>query len=275
VTTARPSRREILGGLLAVAGLAACGGSGTTGSPSTAPATEAPRRSSTASTDAPPPAPSAAASSAPVAAAPSSGAGRPALFVPHGPRTQRAVALTFHASGDAALVSRLLDVLQEAGTPVTVFVVGQWLAAQPALGARLQRLGFELGNHTQTHQAMGSLAAPSVAAEISECAETLRTQTGSISSWFRPSGIAVPTPVILEQAGRAGYPVSVGYDVDSLDFTDPGAAAVVANVRRAVQPGSIVSLHFGHRATIDAMPAILQHLDDHGLEPVTIGRLLA
>ena len=44
----------------------------------------------------------------------------------------------------------------------------------------------------------------------------------------------------------------MGYDVDSLDFQDPGAAAVQANVLDHVQPGSIVSLHFGHQGTIAA-----------------------
>jgi hypothetical protein len=36
-----------------------------------------------------------------------------------------------------------------------------------------------------------------------------------------------------------------------------------------------VSLHFGHRGTIDAVPALLGHLSDSGLRPVTVGELLA
>jgi hypothetical protein len=41
-----------------------------------------------------------------------------------------------------------------------------------------------------------------------------------------------------------------------------------------VQPGSIISLHFGHRGTIDALPAILRDLERRGLEQVTVGTLL-
>jgi peptidoglycan/xylan/chitin deacetylase (PgdA/CDA1 family) len=158
---------------------------------------------------------------------------------------------------------------------VTVFGVGQWLAQNPELTARIGADGHEYGNHTQTHQAMGTLSASAVAAEITQCADVLRRLTGSISSWFRPSGIDVPTARILAEAGRAGYPVSVGYDVDSLDFQDPGVSAVVANVRRGAQAGSIISLHLGHQGTIKALPAILDHLGTMGLRPVTVGQLLA
>ena len=81
-------------------------------------------------------------------------------------------------------------------------------------------------------------------------------------------------PPSSTQAGRAGYPVSVGYDVDSLDFQDPGAAAVQANVLDHVQPGSIVSLHFGHQGTIAAFGPIVDGLRRRQLEPVTVTRLL-
>ena len=82
-------------------------------------------------------------------------------------------------------------------------------------------------------------------------------------------------PLILDEAGSAGYAVSIGYSLDSLDFTDPGAAAVIASVDNHVQSGDIISLHFGHRNTIDALMLILRHLAAKGLQPVTLGTLLA
>jgi peptidoglycan/xylan/chitin deacetylase (PgdA/CDA1 family) len=186
-----------------------------------------------------------------------------------------AVALTFHASGDSALATALLDVLAARRTKVTVFGVGQWMAANPTLVARIGDDGHEFGNHTQTHQAMGQLTRSAIAAEISACAKVLEQLTGSMTPWFRPSGIETPTDVILAEAGRAGYATSVGYDVDTLDFQDPGSRAVVTNFRNGVSGGSIVSLHFGHRGTIDALPGMLDHLASTGLQPVTVGQLLA
>ncbi len=135
--------------------------------------------------------------------------------------------------------------------------------------------GHELANHTYSHKAMGELSASAIHDEIANCASVLERLAGSATSWFRPSGIEVPTAAILAAAGAVGYPVSVGYDVDSLDFQDPGANTVVANVARGVQAGSIVSLHFGHAGTITALPSVLDHLATAGLRPVTVTQLLA
>ena len=60
----------------------------------------------------------------------------------------------------------------------------------------------------------------------------------------------------------------MSYDVDSLDYTDPGPDAVVATVLGSVRPGSIVSLHLGHPGTVTALPAILRGLAGRGLRPV-------
>jgi peptidoglycan/xylan/chitin deacetylase (PgdA/CDA1 family) len=173
-----------------------------------------------------------------------------ARFVNHGRREVPTVALTFHASGDQVLAGRLLDLLSSRSTPVTIFAVGNWLAAHPALAARMLTDGHELANHTYSHQPMGELSPSAIHDEIAKCAAVLEKVTGSVTSWFRPSGIEVPTAAILAAAGAVGYPVSVGYDVDSLDFQDPGANAVVANVARAQAGRSCCT--FDHASTITA-----------------------
>ena len=185
------------------------------------------------------------------------------------------VALTFHASGDVGLAQVLLDTLATHRTRVTIFGVGAWMAANPHLVARMLADGHEMANHTQTHPALGQVSKEVVASEISTCAEVLTRLTGGRSAWFRPSGIETPTKLILAEAGRAGYGTSVGYDVDTLDFQDPGTTQIVTNFRAGVTGGSIVSLHFGHRGTIDAVPALLDHLGGRGLRAVTVGELLA
>ena len=198
----------------------------------------------------------------------------PATYVNHGPADAANVALTFHLGGDPKLVGELLDLLKTSGVTSTLFAIGDWLTANPALGHRAVDDGHELGNHTKSHQAMLELPPAEVSAEIVGGGQALIPFIGSIGKWFRPSGTDVPSDVILEAAGRAGYAVSVGYDIDSRDFTEPGAAVVVARVKQGLHPGAIVSLHFGHRDTIDALPQILELLQVAGLSPVTMTGLL-
>jgi peptidoglycan/xylan/chitin deacetylase (PgdA/CDA1 family) len=67
----------------------------------------------------------------------------------------------------------------------------------------------------------------------------------------------------------------VSYDVDSLDYSDPGPDAIASTVLGSTRPGSIVSLHFGHSGTVTALPAILRGLARRGLRPVTLTELLS
>ncbi|MGZ6987316.1 MAG: polysaccharide deacetylase family protein, partial [Ilumatobacteraceae bacterium] len=198
----------------------------------------------------------------------------PATYINHGPSDVDNVALTFHLGGNPTLVAELLDLLKTSGVHSTLFAIGDWLTANPQLGHRAVDDGHELGNHTKSHLSMLKLSRSAVRAEIVGGGEALIPFIGSIGKWFRPSGTDVPTDLILEEAGAAGYPVSVGYDIDSTDYTEPGAAAVVARVKKQLHPGAIVSLHFGHRDTIDAMPKILDLLGAAGLTPVTVSALL-
>lgn len=193
----------------------------------------------------------------------------------HGPRDRPRVALTFHGNGDPATAHALLSAAEEHGSRVTVFAVGTWLDAHPGLARRVLDGGHELGNHTLRHLDINAMPEADAEAEIRGCAERLKALTGSIGTWFRPSRAALASPLVERLARRAGYPHVLSYDVDSLDFTSPGAPAVVRNVMADVRAGSIVSLHFGYADTVAALPGLLHELDRRGLHAVTTTELLS
>ncbi len=194
--------------------------------------------------------------------------------VVHGPRDRDEVALTFHGQGPAALTDRVLAECRRASASVTVFAVGTWLAADPAIGRALVAAGHELGNHTWSHQQMPLLGAAAARQEVVRGAAALRGAVGSPGWWFRPSGTRHSTATIRSAARAGGYRRCVSYDVDPADYLDPGAALVRSRTRRQVRPGSVVSLHLGHPGTADALPGILADLAALGLRPVTLSTLL-
>ncbi|GAA4261535.1 polysaccharide deacetylase family protein [Dactylosporangium darangshiense] len=195
--------------------------------------------------------------------------------VANGPRDVPAVALTFHGQGEPGVVGGLLDALAAAHTKVTVLAVGIWLQQQPELAKRVLDDGHELGNHTLHHADIKTMSEAQAFAEIDGCGTALRAVGGSIGRWFRPSQTQHSTARIQAQAARAGYPTCLSYDVDSLDYSDPGADAIVRTTLQGVRNGSIISLHFGHAGTVAAMPKLLAGLRDRGLRPVTASELLA
>jgi peptidoglycan/xylan/chitin deacetylase (PgdA/CDA1 family) len=184
------------------------------------------------------------------------------------------VALTFHGQGEPALVRQLLAELGSGGARVTVLAVGGWLQAQPAMARLILDGGHELGNHTQNHLDIAHMSSGQAFTEIDGCAQVLKRLTGSIGVWFRPSQAQYSTPTIRAQARKVGYPTCLSYDLDSLDYTDPGPANVASTTLGAVRNGSIVSLHFGHAGTVTAMPQILDGLRRRGLTAVTMTELI-
>ncbi|MGW2088651.1 polysaccharide deacetylase family protein [Streptomyces sp. NPDC001880] len=194
--------------------------------------------------------------------------------IDHGPRDRSRVALTFHGQGDPAIARTVLAEAERAGARITVLAVGSWLDEHPDMARRILDGGHELGNHTQHHTDISSMGEAEAYAEIDDCARRLRRLTGSIGTWFRPSRTRYATPLVQRLAARAGYPHVLSYDVDSLDFTSPGAAAVTRKVAGEIRNGSVVSLHFGYADTAAALPLLLTEIDRRRLRAVTTTELL-
>jgi peptidoglycan/xylan/chitin deacetylase (PgdA/CDA1 family) len=258
------NRRGVLraGAGLAAGGALAAGCGADRAAPSGTPATGTPTPAGR---------PSAAARPAP---APRAYPGQPDQIT-HGPRNRPQVALTFHGQGDPGLADSLLTTAEQHGARLTVLAVGTWLDEHPGIARRILDGGHDLGNHTQRHIAVDSLAEADARREITDCADRLKRLTGSIGTWFRPSRSPTASPLVARLAHAAGYPHVLSYDVDSLDYTRPGAAAITRKVLAEVRGGSVVSLHFGYSDTVAALPDVLHELDRRGLRAVTTTELLS
>ncbi|HEY3648900.1 MAG TPA: polysaccharide deacetylase family protein [Streptosporangiaceae bacterium] len=195
--------------------------------------------------------------------------------VVHGSRDRSQVALTFHGQGPVSMAEALFAEAERAGAQVSVLAVGTWLEQYPQIARRILGGGHDLGNHTMHHLDITAMGAADAYAEIAGCARQLRALTGSAGRWFRPSQTQYSTRLIEREARKAGYRTCVSYDVDSLDYTDPGPDAIVSTVLGKTRPGSIVSLHLGHSGTVTALPAILRGLVRRRLRPVTLTGLLS
>jgi peptidoglycan/xylan/chitin deacetylase (PgdA/CDA1 family) len=173
------------------------------------------------------------------------------------------------------MAGALLAEAERAGARVTVLAVGTWLEQYPQIARRILGGGHDLGNHTMHHLDIAAMDASGAAAEIPGCAGQLRALTGSIGRWFRASQTQCSTPLIEREARKVGYQTCVSYDVDSLDYTDPGPGAIASTVLGSVRPGSIISLHLGHSGAVTAVPAMLRGLAGRALRPVTLTELLS
>ena len=194
--------------------------------------------------------------------------------IQHGSRSIAKVALTFHGAGDDAINRSLLQICIEQKLPITVFAVGSWLESSPTIAKSFYESGCEIGNHTLNHKPMKTLSYSQALKEILGGAEAIKKLFGTTGVGFRPSGTQFSTATIRKAALKAGYKNIISYDVDSHDYQDPPVKTIIKNFTAGVKPGSIVSLHLGHKNTVEALPGIIKVLEEKKLKPVHISELI-
>ena len=135
------------------------------------------------------------------------------------------------------------------------------------------REGHEIGNHSWSHPNLAKMSDDAVRSQIKRTEEAI---TGAIGS--RPVLLRPPYGSITPRQKHfihddLGYEIIL-WDVDPLDWKEPGPNIVSSRILKETRPGSIVLSHDIHAQTIQAMPATLTELEAKGFKFVTVSELL-
>lgn len=200
---------------------------------------------------------------------------------------RRLVALTFDDGPDAVWTPRILDVLKREHAPATFFVTGVNALGQGALLRRIVAEGSELGNHSTSHADLARRSPEAVRLELNATERLVEAYTGRSLRLFRPPFLGDADPDRRDElhatrvAAALGY-VTVGLNVDPLDWQSPTPAQIVARTVAQVEagtaerPAQIVLLHDagGDRSrTLAALPHLIRELRARGYELVGVSRL--
>jgi cellulose synthase/poly-beta-1,6-N-acetylglucosamine synthase-like glycosyltransferase/peptidoglycan/xylan/chitin deacetylase (PgdA/CDA1 family) len=199
------------------------------------------------------------------------------------PPPGRRVALTFDDGPDPTWTPRIARELLRLKAPATFFVVGGQAVRHPGIVGDLHRWGFELGNHTFTHDDVLQGAGWRRSLEVQTTENALAGAAGVRPLLFRPPYSATPAQLGRQQAATLADVANDGYVIALSDFDgrdwDPDRS-VDAIVRGALPPGrqgGIVLLHDagGNRARmLAALPRIVDRLRARGFRLVTVSQLL-
>ena len=183
------------------------------------------------------------------------------------------IALTFDDGPHQKLTPRLLDLLAEHHIHVTFFVIGENAAEHPQILQRAVREGHEIGNHTWSHPNLAKMTDENVRSQIQRTEEAIRSAIGSQPTLFRPPYGSVTAHQKRFIHDELGYEIIL-WEVDPLDWKNPGPNVVSSRILKETRPGSIVLAHDIHAQTIQAMPATLTELEAKGFKFVTVSELL-
>lgn len=176
-----------------------------------------------------------------------------------------AFALTFDDGPDPAHTPALLDALAELDVRATFFLVGEKVAAHPALVRRIAAEGHAIGNHTYHHRYLPLARRATVRAEIDATDRAIAAATGAVPSIVRPPWGA-RRPSTLRTFARLGKRV-VLWDVNSFDWRGGTAREIAARVLARVRPGSIILFHearVGGDETVEAIRLLVPALRARG-----------
>lgn len=197
------------------------------------------------------------------------------------PSETDAVALTFDDGPDPKSTREIARILEEHGVPGAFFVVGERVEAHPEMVRELHEAGHLICNHTQTHAiALHFSLWRTARRELRACSAAIASVLGKEPTLFRaPQGIK--NPALGDVIGELEL-TTVGWDVRGLDSMSDDPDAIERRIVPKARPGSVIMLHDGtglggrddRRATIEALPRIIEGLRARGLRFVRLDELL-
>lgn len=202
----------------------------------------------------------------------------PNVVVLHGSPTKNQVALTFDDGPDIRFTPQVLDTLAKHDVKATFFLMGARAKEHRDIVNRIHKEGHAIGNHTYWHPNLPKEDLGRLHWELTETEKVIEDITGFKPRLFR-SPYGALNEEMVEILGENNNTV-IGWNVDSLDWKQPGADIISDNVLSNIGFGSIILMHDGGDWSMDlsgtaqALDKIISMLKEDGTKFVTVPELI-
>lgn len=187
-------------------------------------------------------------------------------------RDNKTVALSFDAAWGNEDTQQLIDILNDHGVKATFFLVGQWVDRYPESVKALADAGMDVMNHSDDHAHFSQLSEQDIISNVNACNDKIEAITGTRPTLFRcPYGEY--DNHVVSAVNSMGMHV-IQWNVDSLDWKELSAQEITARVTKQVVPGSIILFHNAALHTPEALPGIIEYLQQEGYEILPVSQLI-
>lgn len=195
------------------------------------------------------------------------------VLISNGSLQQKKISLTFDAGSDAIGIG-ILDVLKKHNVKATFFLTGKWVEKYPSLAKRIAEEGHDIGNHSYSHPDAVKTTANAFKQDIIKAEKAIKEATGkSPQPYFRfPFGSY--NSAALRTAGAAGYPYSIQWSLDTIDWQQPATEIIISRIKTGASNGDIILMHIGGKNTPEAVDKVIPWLKDQGYQLVPLSILL-
>jgi peptidoglycan/xylan/chitin deacetylase (PgdA/CDA1 family) len=212
------------------------------------------------------------------------------------------IAITFDGNASSNRTAELLDLLQLHDLEATIFVTGRYIERYPSIVRRAVLSGHEIGNHTFSHPHLTTYAKnrrhrllPEVTKKRFQ-EELRRTEEAFVKATGHSMRPLWRAPYGEENRALRGWALEMGYlhvrwsslegaSLDSHDWIADEHSSLYRSSRRIMErliqfpklEGGIILMHMAterEEPPWQELPVFLDALEQRGLEPTTVTRLL-
>lgn len=183
------------------------------------------------------------------------------------------IAFTFDdgpvGTADTSTSIRIQDALAASGQHATFFYWGNHInSGNEAEIKRAYDMGFEIGNHTDTHSDLTTKTAEKMLEDVTKCAEKLTALTGLEHFLIRPPYLSVNQTM----RNTLREPM-INCSIDSKDWAGATTEEIINTINTQKKDGAIVLLHETYATTAEAMELLIPQLVAEGWQIVSVSEL--
>lgn len=196
----------------------------------------------------------------------------------HGPKEEKAIALTFDDGPHPTYTNQILDILKEYDVKATFFVLGKFAEAYPDIIIRQWQEGHEIGNHTYSHVDAKRVSKKVLYNEYKKTQEIIENLINHQPRLFRPPYGSFDSQALDIMEMHDSIIVLWSAHQDSKDWSNPDVEEIVNTTLSNIRNGDIILFHdyvyYDESSTVEALKEIIPELKSRGYRFVTISELL-
>ena len=189
-------------------------------------------------------------------------------------RTKKVVALTFN-SAPSANTEKILKILKEKKASATFFLQGSTVSQYASAAKSIAKAGYEVGSNGMDKTSLATLSKDNLRSVLGQSFEAVKKASGVSTGLLRPAGGTFSAQNWADATGLVQ--MLVLWNVDSGDWTLPGAQTVTENVMGSVSSGDIILMTDSDAVsaqTVEALPGLLDQLEQEGYTVTSVAGLI-
>jgi peptidoglycan/xylan/chitin deacetylase (PgdA/CDA1 family) len=179
------------------------------------------------------------------------------------------VAITID-DGPSSYTDQIIAVLKRFGVHATFFFIGDRLKMYPNAVRDAVNAGDVVGNHSETHPLMTDLSLEQQQQQIETTEQQLKQYGDPSPMFYRPPYGAFNN--VTEQILSKDHLILALWNRDPRDWATSSPQQVIDAVVNGNPSGGIFDMH-DNRVTLEALPTIIQTLQQRGLHFVVLGEV--